>query len=93
MYGAFIGSRVQRSNGMLEVKVLGRNIWRLFYDSLRQSFWQCATSAWKRKSRNGIKSTKRYWIGWSKNFESYHWPICKLNVKNILSSLEPNELF
>ena len=26
MYGAFIGSRVQRSNGMLEVKVLGRNI-------------------------------------------------------------------
>ena len=41
MYGAFIGSRVQRSNGMLEVKVLGRNIWRLFYDSLRQSFWQC----------------------------------------------------
>ena len=65
MYGAFIGSRVQRSNGMLEVKVLGRNIWRLFYDSLRQSFWQCATSAWKRKSRNRIKSTKRYWIGWS----------------------------
>ena len=88
MYGAFIGSRVQRSNGMLEVKVLGRNIWRLFYDSLRQSFWQCATSAWKRKSRNRTKSPKRYWIGWSKNFGSYHrslknWPICRINLKNI----------
>ena len=72
----------------IEVKVLGRNIWRLFYDSLRQSFWQCATSAWKRKSRNRTKSPKRYWIGWSKNFGSYHrslknWPICRINLKNI----------
>ena len=98
MYVAFIGSRVQRSNGMLEVKVLGKNIWRLFYDSLRQSFWQCATSAWKRKSRNRIKSPKIYWIGWSKNFGFYHrslknWPICKINLKSTSSSLEPNELF
>ena len=69
MYGAFIGSRVQRSNGMSEVKVLGRNIWRLFYDSLRQSFWQCATSAWKRKSRNGTKSPKNIGLVGPKNLD------------------------
>ena len=39
MYGAFIGNRVQRSNGMLEASTW-RNIWRLFYDSFNQSCWQ-----------------------------------------------------
>ena len=47
MYGAFIERRVQNSNGMLEVEVLEKVYKDFFYDSLRQSCWQCATSAWK----------------------------------------------